>query len=219
MKHCTSTFLILGVILAAALPASADLIYQVKVDTSSLKGTAGFLDFTFAGGIPTPPAATLAISGFTSDATLGTSFVSGTANGFLTSQVTMDNSPGYNDFYQTINNFGKSIQFTVDIGGAAVTSPDGISGSSTFAFTVLDSTGSNPLLVPNPLQPANPGGAAFIVDLNHQGTDTVSNFSGPTSIQNGPNVVPEPRALSIPVAVLGLCLAGIRRRGLFALKK
>src|ERR1035441_9930218 len=121
---------------------SADTItYGVTVNTSSISGTAGSLDFQFNPGPLVSQAASLDIFSFASDGTLaagaclaGGPCLAGNVTGTLPGTVTFDNGTGFNDYFQGFT-FGSTLLFNVRLYGPAVNSPDGISTSgSTFAF-------------------------------------------------------------------------------------
>jgi hypothetical protein len=113
------------------------LAFQVAINTSSIAGNLGNLDFTFAGGLPAPPSGTLTISSFSSDGTLGVPQLTGDASGSLATSVAINNTPGFNDNYTPFT-FGNVLDFTFAFSGNAVDFPDGVSGASTFAFSMLD---------------------------------------------------------------------------------
>src|ERR1700723_896511 len=81
--------------------ASADVItYDVTVNTSSISGTAGSLDFNFNPGPLVTQAASLQILGFTSNGTLAGDCPCGTgdASGQLPATLIFDNGTGFSDY-------------------------------------------------------------------------------------------------------------------------
>jgi hypothetical protein len=191
-------------------PAAAGAIYDVNVDTSSINGTLGNLDFTFAGGLPTPPAGTLTISKFTSNGTLGVGQITGDASGSLATQVILNNTGFPPADYFTPFTYGTTLSFQFAFSGLAVTNPDGVSGSSTFAFSLLDGANPpNPVLIQDPLPPDDPGGFAFTVDLNNDGSIKIQNFMTHGTVGLSTSGVPEPSTLG--AAVLGLLVLAMGR--------
>lgn len=171
--------------------ASADAItYDVTVNTSSISGTAGSLDFNFNPGPFVTQAASLQILGFTSDGTLAGNCPCGTGDvsGQLPATLTFDNGTGFNDYFDDFT-FGSELSFSVSLYGPALSSPDGVSTSgSTFAFGMFsDAAGTMPVLTADTAD-----GFAFTVDVNLDGTTSVSDFSSQTSVVPATGAVPEP---------------------------
>jgi hypothetical protein len=108
----------------------------------------------------------------------------------LLGTLTFDNGTGFNDYFEGFT-FGTSLLFDVSMYGPALSSPDGVSTSdSTFAFSMFsDGAGTNPVLTSDTTD-----GFAFVVNVNPDGTTTVTNFSAQTSI-SAVNAVPEPNSL------------------------
>ena len=205
MKTCHISRLIAALALSAAVAAAAAISYDVNINTSALSGTSGRLDFTFGGGVPAPPPGKLTISNFLSDGSLGAPTLTN-ATGSLATQVVLQNTGFPPSDYLTEFTYGALLKFTFTFSGLAVDVPDGISGASTFAFSLLDNS-DNPLLIPNPLPVDDPGGFAFTVDLDNTGKTTAKNFmnSGTISPAAPPGVVPEPNM----IGVLMLCLSAV----------
>lgn len=205
----TSTHLLFAALLGFASLASANTVsYQVSVDTSSLSGTDGSLDFQFNPGALDSQAATLQILGFSTDGGLlpgPGSF--GDVSGDLLSApftLTFHNAPGLNDYFQGIT-FGSILAFEVSLSGPAVDAPDGVSTSgSAFSFSLFsDAAGTTPALT------TDPGGFAFTVDLNLDGTTAITNYSGATTV----SAVPIPATLWLfGSAMAGLSIVSKRRQ-------
>src|ERR1019366_4129237 len=114
------------------LPTSvcyADIMYQVTVDTSSISGTAGSLDFNFNPGPLVTQAASLQILNFVSDGSLANCAANvqgfcptGDVSGTLPATLTFDNGTGFNDYFDGFT-FGTTISFQLDFGGPAINSP------------------------------------------------------------------------------------------------
>jgi hypothetical protein len=188
-----------AVLLCAAWPAAADPIsYEVTVNTSSISGDPGSLDFQFNPGPLVSEPATLQILSFASNGTLNPpAFPTGDVTGTLPGTLSFDNLTQFNDYFEAFT-FGTALSFEVSISGAA----GGTSGS-TFAFSMFsDPAGTIPLLT------TDPNGFAFTEDLNTDGTTTATNVSP----QVGSTAVPEPSALLLLITVLLGLGWTIRRR-------
>ena len=111
------------------------ITYNVTVDTSSISGTAGSLDFNFNPGPLVTQSASLQILGFTSDGSLVSCAVNiqgfcptGDVTGTLPGTLTFDNVTGFNDYFDNFT-FGTMISFVVSLYGPALSVPDGVSTS------------------------------------------------------------------------------------------
>jgi len=194
----------------SASVARADILYQLTIDTATISGTAGSLDFNFNPGPLVSQAASLDISNFLSDGTLvsgscalGGPCLTGDVSGTLPGTLTFDNGTGFNDYFQDFT-FGNALMFHVRLYGPAFSSPDGISTSgSTFAFSMFsDAAGTIPTLTSDLTD-----GFATTVDLNVGGAATVTNFSSETTV----SAVPEPSSFVLVVAVALGMLCRCRR--------
>jgi hypothetical protein len=186
---------------------AAPITYDVSVDTSSISGTAGSLDFNFNPGPLVTQAADLQILGFASDGSVaGSPTLTGDVSGALPPTLTFDNGSGFNDYFQGFT-FGKTLVFKVSFSGPALSSPDGVSTSgSTFAFSMFsDQAGTVPALTTDTTD-----GFAFTVDVNLDGSTAVTNYSSVTSISEASSAVPEPSTFLFVVILLALTGAVLR---------
>jgi hypothetical protein len=177
----------------------------VIVDTSSLNGASGSLDFNFNPGPLTSQSASLQILNFTSDGSLaGSPQTTGDVSGTLPGTLTFDNGTALNDYFEGFT-FGNALSFDMSIYGPALSSPDGTSTSgSAFAFSVFsDPEGTTPALTSDLVD-----GFALTVSVNLDGTTTMSNFSSQTTVgPAGVSSVPEPSSLVEILLLLGLVSA------------
>ena len=203
------TLLLLTLLFSFVSVASAGTIYQVTVDTTTISGTAGSLDFQFNPGPLVSQAASLYIFSFASNGTLvagaclaGGPCLTGNVTGTLPGTVTFDNGTGFNDYFQGFT-FASNLIFSVKLYGPAVDSPDGTSTSgSTFAFSMFsDAAGTVPVLTSDLTN-----GFAATIEVNLDGTTTVSNFSAQTNISAEPSSV-----VLIGTAALALVLLRLKR--------
>ena len=205
------SFVILFVCFHVCTPdARGDYIYQVYVDTSSLQGTSGVLDFQLNPQVIGVQSLTATISGFSSvNGTLGSILTPtfGQVSGQLPNNITLVNSSDINDISQYIK-YGLTLQFVVSLSGNAVQNPTNGVGGSAFLFSLLDSN-------LNPLLTSDPGGTLAGISVFSDGSTDVSTFppndSSPPLVTVTPLVsVPEPTSM-IPLGIGMVTLAGYRR--------
>jgi hypothetical protein len=198
----------------AALAMAGPITYDVTVNTSSISGITGSLDFNFNPGELVTQSASLQILNFNSDGTLAEACpcTTGDVSGQLPATLTFDNGTAFNDYFDNFT-FGSTITFSVSLYGPALSSPDGVSTSgSTFAFSMFsDTAGTMPVLTSDTTD-----GYAFTIGVNLDGSTTVTNFSTETTIEaessGAPpsSSVPEPGTfLMVLIALAGL----VRFRG------
>jgi spore coat protein U-like protein len=194
----------LGVLCIASTASAAPITYDVTVDSSSISGTAGSLDFEFNPGPLVTQAVSLQILSFASDGTLaGSPVLTGDVTGALPETVTFDNGTAFNDYFEGFT-YGSTLSFQVSLFGPALSSPDGTATSgSTFAFSMFsDAAGTIPVLTTNTTE-----GFAFTIDVNLDATTTVTNFSPQTTVVPATvPAIPEPDTLSLMAAGLGIWL-------------
>ena len=187
---------------------AAPITYNVTVNTSSISGTMGSLDFNFNPGPLVTQFAQLQILNFTSNGTLAGACPCGTGNvtGQLPSTLAFDNGTSFNDYFDNFT-YGSTISFAVSLYGPALSTPDGMSTSgSTFAFSMFsDPAGTMPVLTSD-----TTNGFAFTIDVNLDGSTTVSNFLVQGTVVpaggGGPpgGGVPEPGSLALFGSALAL---------------
>lgn len=184
--------------LYGSLAMADPVTYNITVNTSSISGTAGSLDFNFNPGPLITQAASLQILSFASNGNLtgAPSLVGHVSGGPLPLTLTFDNGTAFNDYFQGFT-YGSILAFQVRFFGPALSSPDGTSTSgSTFAFSMFsDAAGTIPALTTDTIN-----GFAFTTDVNTNGKATATNFSSQTSI----STVPEPSSLELLGTAIGV---------------
>jgi hypothetical protein len=195
----------LGLATTGALADSA-LLLPVTINTSSITGTNGSLDFQFNPGPLTSQFATLEIENFTTDGTLdGAPQLTGDVSGGpLAATMLLDNGTVYNDYFQDFT-YGNQLSFDLLFSGPAVSVPDGISTSgSTFAFSMF----SDPLGITPVLTSDTTDGWAVTTSVNLDGSLAPSNDSSQAALGSvTPVPEPSPILLLIPAMML---LFGLR---------
>ena len=205
-------------LLGLALGARADVIYQVKVDTSNIANQSGYIDlelnpantpqdalasFSSYGGPVLNPGTISTTPSASGDLELGTARIANNVAGTLS---------GYNDYNEgTLLTFGDSTTFDVTFSGPELSNPSGNKGVTTFALSFYASDDATPLLVSDP----NGDPAVLEITLNLDGSTTaVSNIgdAAKATLVNSPSA-PEPGSffyivLFIPI---GVTLAKLRK--------
>ena len=170
--------------------SAAPITYDVTVNTSSITGTAGSLDFNFNPGPLVTQAASVQILNFMSNgslvncaANIQTFCNTGDVSGMLPATLTFNNDTAFNDYFDDFT-FGTTISFDVSLYGPALSAPNGTATSgSTFAFSMFsDADGTIPTLTTDTVD-----GFALTVGVNPDGSTTVTSYSPETSVST-----PEP---------------------------
>jgi hypothetical protein len=192
--------------------SAGPITYNVTVNTSSVSGAAGSLDFNFNPGPLITQSASLQILNFTSDGTLVSCAANvqafcptGDVSGQLPATLTFDNGTAFNDYFDGFT-FGNTISFAVSLFGPALTSPGGATSGSAFVFSMFSNpAGTVPVLTSDVTD-----GFAFTANVNLDGTTTATNYSLQTSVVPQAGSVPEPN--SIPLVLAGLLFVTWLRR-------
>ncbi len=201
-------YLLLVLFLAslASHARAASVTYSATIDTSTLAGTTGSLDFNFEPGPFGSRPATVQIRRFGGDGSpSGTPTLTGDAGGSLPGDLQFDNGTGYNDYFQAYT-FGSLLSFDIMLSGPAVDSARVASSGSTFAFSIFsDTDGTMSALTSDTID-----GYAITVDINADGSTTLRNHTrSPTS------VTPElPSGILVTTATILAC--GSRRSWILA---
>jgi hypothetical protein len=200
MRQRFPLFIGLLLVSLASTASAGPITYSVSIDTSSIFGTAGSLDFNLIPGPLITQSASVQVLSFISDGALAGNCPCGIGDvsGQLPANVTFDNGAGFNDYFDRFT-FGNAISFDVSLDGPALSAPDGTSTSgSKFAFSMFfDPAGTSPVLTSD-----TTGGFAFTADVNLDGTTTISNYSTATTV-SPLNEAPEPNSLLLFGAALG----------------
>lgn len=197
-----------------AVPAFADVIYGVTVDTSSQLGNGGYIDLQFNPSSFTTQPANAAVTTFSTDGTLDVfgddpfDGTSGDVFGTLPDTVSFDNGTSTNEYTQGIT-FGNTISLNLDLSGPAIDLPNGEGGGS-FFLTFYDPSGDT-------LFTNNPNGPALEVDINGDGSTTPTAFAnasgGPAVVTYGSPLTATPEPSMVLLLAGGLAaMAAFRRR-------
>lgn len=133
---------LIALFLAIALPqkASAALLYEVVVDTTSIQGITGYIDLQLNVGnmVPTPAAiATLSSFSLGSSGVLGPpadALVDGDVTGDLSGTVVFRNTSALNAMAHPVT-FGNSLSFMVEFSGDFIATPSSNASVFLAAFT------------------------------------------------------------------------------------
>ncbi|MBI3433112.1 MAG: NF038129 family PEP-CTERM protein [Hydrogenophilales bacterium] len=170
--------------------AWADTWY-VTVDTRSLSGQSGWLDFQFNPADGSAPAAAASLAAFSSDGGLAAAIPTGDVTGTLAGTLVLGNSQFFNDWLQGYT-FGSTLSFSININ----TPVPNASGSGTaFSLSLYDSSYNSLLADPN-------WGASLVINANDNGAINVLAQTAPISLSTSP--VPEPQSALLWLSGLGL---------------
>jgi hypothetical protein len=145
----------------------AGSIYEISVNTSSLTGTSGFLDFIFNPGAAPVDPASATLYGFSSDGTLGAPSYIGDVSGTFPGAVTINNTDVDNDYTEGFV-YGTYFDISLDLDIPDIS--DQAQSGDSFYMTLFD-TNFDPLLGEGDI------GQLVEIDLDTNGSPTVQNFS------------------------------------------
>ena len=188
--------------LFTSVAAHADVYLPFLVNTSSVSGSTGYLDFQFnpGGSNSLPETATIInFAGGSYNSSLGQTTAGAASGGPVPSNIVLPNSTPYNDVFDGFN-YGNTIAFTVDLSGLARSNPNPNLPGSSFAFSMFNSSQT-------PILTSDPYGYAATINLNPDGSITV--------LTESPDVLalPEPASLGLfGLPLLGLVAARLMRR-------
>lgn len=196
--------LIAGLLAIFSTTSALASTWYVDVDTGSLAGQTGWLDFQFNPGDVSASAATATIAAFTTTGgtLLATTTLTGDVNGSLTHMVTLGNNSYFNDFLQAFT-FGNKLSFSVNFDLPAPSSDPAATGSA-FGLSLYDSAYNS--LLADPVW-----GTALAINLKGDGATEILAQSVPVSLSaTASTPVPLPGALSLLLAGSAM-LAGLAR--------
>jgi hypothetical protein len=192
--------LFVGFALLSAASAWGDVQYTFTMNTSSISGTNGSIDFALYPGAGSDQSLTATILSFipVSSPYTGVQTPTGGVTGGPVvggQALTLTASSADNDDLETFT-YGALLKFVVDISGPALTAPDGKATSPyEFVFsTYSDADGITPVLT------TDPGGASGMLNISDQGVVTKSLVSPQISII----ATPEPASLWMLLGAVGL---------------
>lgn len=194
-----SARLVLALMLACGMaPATATAeSYHVSIDTSTLAGREGYLDFLFLGLANADPVQAR-LSNFAGDFTTS-SFAQGQVAGSLASQLSIGNGDAWNEFAQWAR-LGGTLSFDVSFSQSAGSGSSGTAAGATLSIALLDA-GLNYL---------GASGDIATFALLPAAVTTVSTDAAYATVSNV-SPVPEPATYVLLAAGL-LLMAGLRAR-------
>ena len=157
--------------------------YTVMVNTSSINGTTGSIDFQFNPGVGTFQSANVNVASFNGGSYGGAQSVYGTgvAGGPPPTAISITNVGGQDNEVLDSYTFGNALTFTLDFSGPAVNAPNGTdTAGSLFAFSIFgDAAGTMPVLT------SDPNGVALTVAVSDQGVLTPTIVSPDVQLTTG----------------------------------
>jgi hypothetical protein len=185
-----TSLLLFPLLLGAVGGAQAGDVFLVTMNTSSINGDSGSLDFSLSSGAGSDQSLTATVSDFTGGSFTGTQLTDGDVSGGPVtsgSAVTIGPVPdafGLNDDFETFQ-YGNTLSFLVSLSGPALTAPDG-SATSPYEFdfeTFSDAAGTVPVLT------SDPNGISGSVDVSPEGIVTTNAVSPQLTINPEPGTV------------------------------
>ena len=188
---------------AATVPALPDQVFQLSVDTSTLAGTSGAIDFQFNPGPNTFQSGTVTVSAFQGALSTSEQKTGSATGGPLPNTLTINNTRALNEDLESIA-FGNSISLKLDFSGIAINTPGASNPQSGSVFTLglfSDAAATMPVLT------YDPEGAIFREIINPGGQFTTQVISPQAEL------VPEPGCVSlVSLAGFGLIILRARQR-------
>lgn len=138
-----ASFLLLICAVLGSNPALAQ-VFQVTVDTRSIAGTTGYVDFQLNPADLSAPEVGASILDWAGGITLlGAPIVEGNVTGSLPDTVQLGNNTAFNDYFHEVE-FGDTISFLVEFTGNSPLPPASLGTS--FALALYGSDAVSPLL-------------------------------------------------------------------------
>ena len=191
MKLLKIKLLVVAAFMFAASSAFASYGVDFNVNTSSLNGQSGYLELQLNPGLSLG-SASAQVSNFNSDAVIvGAAALTGNVSGALPGAVDFNNTGAWNDYFQQVS-FGNSLNFRVDLSGAA---------GNSFALSFYGADGVTALLTNDTVN-----GFASTIDLNATGA-SLNNLS--SQVAATPTPIPA-AAWLLSSGLMGL--VGMKRR-------
>jgi hypothetical protein len=198
----------LTLFLVAASLQAGPVTYSVLVNTGSIFGQLGNIDFQFNPRNASSDPAFVTISAFSPAGGLaGSPSIIGNVTGTLPLPVRIDNTSGLNDYTQGFT-FGSALSFLVAFNGPALTAPSGTAtAGNAFGFSLFNSDFSAALLT------IDPDGFLVTGQVDTLGRVTMVGTSSVVTV----TATPEPRFAGLLAVVLaGLAIGRLQRRRLAA---
>jgi hypothetical protein len=182
LGHVRFLALSLGFLLIGARASAGPINFHVDVNTSSVAGTVGSLEFEFASNSGNPPGSAT-LTKFVSDGSVQSppyaffaNFSGGLPNTLVISETLTQSADIGQDF-----NFGKDLQFNVSL-----------SEPGAFSLFLWDAPGGNGNNLLSSTDPSA-AGAALVISVDNKGKVTFQEGIGVTAVQ----LVPEPSSLTL----------------------
>jgi len=179
---------------------ATNMSWLVTVDTSTITGQTGSLDFQFNPADFSAPGATATLSSFTSNGfLLPSATATGAVIGSLGSTLVLGNSQFFNDWLQGFT-FGSTLSFNLNLD---VPVPNASGSGTAFSLSLYDNSFNN--LLADPIW-----GAALVVNTNDNGGSDILAQSPEVGLTAAVTAVPEPQSLYL--FLIGFGLIGLKYR-------
>ena len=202
--HRSTILLIPFVLLSAGAAWAEPVEFTFTLNTTSIAGTNGSLDFALNPGAGADQSLTALVSDFLTNGSYGgTQTLTGDATGgpvITGNPLTLNATFADNDDLETFT-YGDTLSFKVDLSGPALSAPDGLATSPyEFLFsTYSDALGTIPVLT------SDPGGASGTITISPEAVIDAGAISPEQSVV----ATPEPSMLWWLCGAIAL-LAGVR---------